>query len=143
MVVVRIDCRVGQGRFCGQCCMATEMVLTVEDVERIRSLGYGLEEFAEVRRGFLRLRNMDGRCVFLDPETRGCRIYGHRPLGCRLYPLIYDVEEDTVALDGFCPRVEEVSVEGSREEALRLFRLFYARAVEAYRLYGSHVMRNV
>ncbi len=143
MVEVRIDCSVGSGRFCGQCCMATEMVLTVEDVERIASLGYRLEDFAEVRRGFLRLRNHDGRCVFLDPETRGCRIYEHRPLGCRLYPLIYDVEEDTVAMDGFCPRVEEAVVLGSREEAVKLFRRFYALAVEAYRRYLSHGMRNV
>ena len=88
---------------CGKCCENTEMPLTRDDVERILSLGYKLEDFAEFRGGFLRLRNVNGRCVFNDPETKLCRIYESRPEGCRLYPLIY-VEGVGVAIDAeVCP----------------------------------------
>lgn len=90
-------------RRCGKCCESTEMPLTKDDVERILALGYRLEEFAEFRGGVLRLKNVDGRCVFNDPETKLCKIYEHRPVGCRLYPLVY-VEGVGVALDvEVCP----------------------------------------
>lgn len=48
-----------------------------------------------------------------------------------------------MAMDGFCPRVEEAVVLGSREVAVGLFRRLYALAVEAYRNYLYHGMRNV
>lgn len=87
---------------CGICCTPTEMELLPEDIERIESLGYRFEEFAEVGQdGIVRLRSVDGRCVFYDPVTRSCRIYEHRPIGCRLYPVIYVNGEVTV--DRLCP----------------------------------------
>lgn len=90
-------------RRCGKCCEDTEMPLTRDDVKRILALGYRLEEFAEFRGGVLRLKNVGGRCVFNDPETKLCKIYEHRPDGCRLYPLVY-VDGLGPALDAeVCP----------------------------------------
>ena len=100
---------------CGICCTPTEMELLPEDIERIESLGYRFEEFAEVRQdGTVRLRNVDGHCVFYDPATRSCRIYEHRPIGCRLYPVVYVDGEVTV--DKLCPTSDTVR----RSELARL-----------------------
>lgn len=73
-----------------------------DDIERIESLGYKRSLFAEKRGSFIRLKNVDGHCIFLDPRTGSCRIYEKRPLGCRIYPLIYD-EELGILLDPECP----------------------------------------
>ena len=110
---------------CAKCCMDTEMILLPEDVSRIESLGYRREEFTVVRNGFLVLRNVDGRCFFLDPRTRKCRIYSHRPVGCRLYPLIY-VEGKGVVPDPECPLSGDVRPE-ELSEARRVFPLILRR----------------
>lgn len=92
---------------CGICCLGTEMELLAEDIERIISLGYRLEEFAVERDGMYRLKNVDGHCVFYDPSTRLCKIYQNRPVGCRLYPLVFDGER--VSVDRTCPTWHTVS----------------------------------
>ncbi len=86
---------------CGICCLGTQMELLVEDINRITGLGYKLEEFAVFDGTYYRLRNVEGHCYFYDPETRKCKIYAHRPRGCRLYPLVYD--GDGVTVDKTCP----------------------------------------
>ncbi|ACB40658.1 YkgJ family cysteine cluster protein [Pyrobaculum neutrophilum] len=101
---------------CGICCIGTEMELLADDIARITSRGYKLEEFAEERDGVYRLKNVDGHCVFYDPSTRSCRIYDIRPVGCRLYPLIYDGEK--VDVDRTCPTWDTVP----QEEIKRLGR---------------------
>ena len=63
------------------------MVLTDSDIRRIVELGYRLEEFAYFDGEFWRLKNVNGKCVFLDKNGL-CRIYKDRPLGCRAYPVI-------------------------------------------------------
>lgn len=63
------------------------MILTKSDIDRITSLGYKLEEFAIFDGKFWRLRNVGGKCYFLDENGR-CKIYDHRPLGCKAYPVI-------------------------------------------------------
>ncbi|HIE23038.1 MAG TPA: YkgJ family cysteine cluster protein [Candidatus Korarchaeota archaeon] len=78
------------------------MILAEEDVKKIVALGYKLEEFSEFRRGYLRLRNRGGRCFFLD-EKGACIIYDRRPLGCRAYPVVYDVEGMKCKVDEDCP----------------------------------------
>ncbi len=78
------------------------MILAEEDVERILSLGYRLEDFSEFRGGYLRLKNVNGRCFFLD-ERGSCRIYEHRPLGCKAYPVVYDVDAKRCKIDDLCP----------------------------------------
>jgi Fe-S-cluster containining protein len=77
------------------------MILFREDIERILSLGYDRNYFVEYRDGFYRLKNPRGRCIFLNDEGR-CTIYQHRPLGCRLYPLVFSNNEEPL-LDPECP----------------------------------------
>jgi len=92
---------------CGICCLGTEMELLPEDVERIEALGYRIEDFAVADGEMLRLKNVDGHCVFYDPATASCKIYENRPVGCRLYPLVYDGRE--VYVDRTCPTWDTVS----------------------------------
>jgi len=77
------------------------MLLLEEDVERIGSLGFKTEYFVVDRDGWLYLRNVNGRCVFNDGKK--CSIYENRPLGCRLYPIVYDEDYGIVTLDDYCP----------------------------------------
>lgn len=45
-------------------------------------------------------------CPFLDPPSNACRIYGLRPLECRLYPFVINrgtAGEVHLALDTQCP----------------------------------------
>ena len=84
------------------------MFLTPIDVNRIVKLGYKLGDFAErVDQGW-RLRNVDGKCFFLDGLK--CKIYRYRPQGCRLYPLVYDRDEHKTTLDDLCPHKEEFMI---------------------------------
>ncbi|KSW12230.1 hypothetical protein CF15_05605 [Pyrodictium occultum] len=125
---LRVDCRLPDGRLCALCCYNTEMPLTKEDIERIASLGYSVESFVEYVDGIPRLRNVDGHCVFLDPSTGRCRIYPYRPMGCRLYPLVY-VPGEGVTVDPECPRAYMIS--GKTVERLAPY---VARLVE--KIYG-------
>ena len=90
---------------CTFCCHETNMPLTLADLERLTALGYRRSEFSEPdeEEGYLRLRNtQDGACFFLSPEGR-CRVQAVKPEGCRLYPFIYDEDEDRTIRDGLCP----------------------------------------
>ncbi|WP_054854224.1 YkgJ family cysteine cluster protein [Vulcanisaeta distributa] len=87
---------------CGKCCLSTQMELLPEDIERIIRLGYGLSDFAVFDGEMWRLRNVDGHCVFLNPQTMECTIYENRPIGCRIYPLVYDDAEGPY-IDKECP----------------------------------------
>ena len=78
------------------------MELTDRDIGRISRLGYNVNYFVEYRNGYKRLKNVDGHCVFLDIKNRRCRIYKYRPIGCRIYPVIYD-EELGFRIDDICP----------------------------------------
>lgn len=88
------------------------MILTRSDLKRIESLGYKREDFSEYREGFIRLRNVDGKCYFLI-EGR-CMIYESRPLGCEAYPVIFNLATRSCELDEDCPAIETVG----REEFL-------------------------
>ncbi len=113
---------------CVKCCLNTEMVLTESDVERLTKKGYAREYYAEYRNGYLRLKNVNGRCVFLR-ENGTCRIYKVRPIGCRLYPVIYDLDEDIVRVDEECPARDTISV----EEFSRAARILLRAASEVVR----------
>ncbi len=91
---------------CGRCCINTEMELLPQDIDRIVSLGYNIEYFTTVRGCIVRLRCIDNHCVFLDPKTNLCKIYEHRPIGCRLYPLQYSDGE--VYVDPECPAADTI-----------------------------------
>jgi len=109
-VHVKVDCKI-DSRYCGKCCYNTEMILFKEDIERITKLGYPKEFFVAKQGNMNVLRNINGHCVFLDPETNKCKIYKHRPIGCRLYPLVYDASRNIVIIDAECPKAKELSRE--------------------------------
>ncbi len=92
---------------CHLCCLDTEMPLTQADVLRLVSHGHELEEFAEFRDGLLRLKNVGGRCVFLNGRGR-CRVYPIRPAGCRAYPVVVEAESGECVLDDLCPAADTV-----------------------------------
>ena len=91
---------------CHRCCEGTEMILLPSDIARIEALGIPLHAFAvRDEHGFYRLKNEGGKCVFIDENGR-CRIYERRPLGCRLYPLVFD-ELEGPTIDWECPLARE------------------------------------
>ena len=83
------------------------MMLTEEDVARIKSLEY--EDFYYEKGGFLYLKNVNGKCVFLD-ENGLCKIYENRPEGCRFYPFLYDPVGKKIVRDEDCPHRYEFSL---------------------------------
>jgi len=88
---------------CGICCLETEMLLSTKDIERLIKKGYNIEFFARYDEdGYIMLRNRNGHCVFYDVKKRKCKIYDNRPLGCRLYPIIFD-ESKGVIVHKLCP----------------------------------------
>jgi Fe-S-cluster containining protein len=92
------------------------MTLTERDVSRLEAAGF--RGFCrEAASGELRLRNRDGRCVLLGGGR--CRAYDARPEGCRLYPLVLDLDDDRVVLHTFCPHRREFRFEPEDERRLR------------------------
>lgn len=101
---------------CGKCCRETEMLLTGRDVRRLAALGYEVEDFCSEKEGRYYLRNVEGCCYFFDRRRNSCRVYPYRPLGCSLYPIVYDLEEGDVAVDRYCP-LAHTTTEREMEEA--------------------------
>ena len=90
---------------CTICCHDTNMPLSLADMERLTSFGHRLADFSELdeEEGYLRLRNTEeGACHFLDEKGR-CSVQHAKPEGCRLYPFIYDEEDDRIVRDYICP----------------------------------------
>ena len=106
-MIDKIDCS-----NCTQvCCEITTYKLTNQDIERIRTAihdsQYCIEDAV--------IHNKDGTiqleqpCLFLD-ASKDCTIYKYRPLGCKIYPIVYF---NGPALDTQCPQwhqVQEVRV---------------------------------
>ncbi len=82
------------------------MPLTDQDIERITLSGK--EDF--FHGDTKQLKNFQGRCVFLT-EMGDCTIYGIRPWGCRLYPLIMALPARIPVLDEECPHHDEFRVD--------------------------------
>lgn len=101
--MTRVNCKINN-EYCGKCCYNTRMPLTQKDINRIEKLGYKKESFIVMEKGIIYLRNKGGKCVFL--KNNKCIIYRHRPLGCKLYPLIYNGEK--IVIDKICPKWKEV-----------------------------------
>lgn len=107
---------------CGKCCRETGMELSSDDVKRLVDAGYRPEDFIVIREGVLRLKNVDGWCYFYSPADKRCRVYRIRPMGCRLYPVVY-VEGEGIMLDELCPMRHTVSKEEFRRKAKALKKL--------------------
>jgi len=116
---------------CRKCCIETEMILLPSDIERIkRFTELDIDRFAIFRDGFYRLRNVDGRCIFLDDN--GCRIYPIKPIGCSIYPLIFNSIHGP-AIDSLCPLAKEF-IYRCRDigEALNLLKDFLRELEDSY-----------
>ncbi len=72
---------------CGARCCAEGIQLTIEDMQRIKALGYSLDDFLEFDEAAqqFRIRGKDGRCFFLGRKLE-CTIRENEPLVCRLLP---------------------------------------------------------
>ena len=117
--VVRRDFRFKCLENCAKCCIENDIPLREEDIERITALGYDEGYFVDYTKMFYRgpkflgyamkKRPFDDACVFLDPETKKCRIYEHRPLACKLYPFVLikhgNKLEVYVKKDSDCPGI--------------------------------------
>ena len=93
---------------CGKCCIETEMLLSSNDIDRIKKnnpIHLKTVNFArKTEEGFNQLVNVKGYCVFFDSATKLCTIYDVRPQGCRFYPLIYDSDKKHCIFDEECPK---------------------------------------
>jgi hypothetical protein len=78
------------------------MLLSTEDIDRLEKKGYSKQFFVQFdKAGYATLRNRQGCCVFYDVEKRRCKVRADRPLGCRIYPVIYD-EAKGIVVDDIC-----------------------------------------
>lgn len=108
---------------CGICCEETEMLLSRADIRLLERAGYDREKFVRFsRQGFAQLRNFRGYCIFYQADEHHCKVYRHRPLGCRIYPVIYS-EEEGIIVDELCPRAETVSKREITRKSAKLRRL--------------------
>jgi Fe-S-cluster containining protein len=103
---------------CVKCCIDTRMPLTRLDIARISRQGYKLKDFVVKRKRERRLKNRNGRCVFLGDN--GCKIYSSRPEGCRLYPLVYNEYNGKGFIHDFCPYGQEFKVSKDDIEKLNV-----------------------
>ncbi len=79
------------------------MMLSAEDIERLKRKGYAEDFFARLdTAGYVTLRNVRGHCVFYDAEKGRCMVYAARPSGCRVYPVVFDEEKGVVADIAVC-----------------------------------------
>lgn len=95
------------------------MPLSNSDIARIRGIGFSEDFFVHERNGARRLRNSSGRCVFHNGEV--CTIYADRPEGCRIYPVVLDVNKRRAVLDSNCPHRERFQI--TSDASRRLIRL--------------------
>ena len=108
------------------CCYDTAMPLLPEEVERIEWVTKKKrEEFTWKDGQVYRLKNTrEGHCVFLDTTSKDgkkrCTIYNYRPVGCSLYPLVYDPDHDRVLVDKYCPLRKTVDLRRYPQEKTRL-----------------------
>jgi len=115
------------------------MLLLEEDIKRISSLGFEIEYFVVDRNGWLYLRNVNGKCVFNDGEK--CLIYENRPLGCRLYPVVYDEDYGIVTLDEYCPHRREFKA-SKADEYKMLFLIKRLKDERRLRIAGKNILKK-
>ncbi|WP_288071963.1 YkgJ family cysteine cluster protein [Pyrococcus sp.] len=120
---------------CGKCCIYNEIPLREKDIQKISSLGYEEEYFVDYTKMFYRgvkflgygmkKRPFDDACVFLDPETKKCNIYQHRPAACRMYPFVLVKHKTELEIhakeDSQCPGINAPDGEDVREIIKKYF----------------------
>jgi Fe-S-cluster containining protein len=98
------------------------MELSFDDIKRLERTGYCQKEFAVMDDGTIRLRNIDGRCCFYSLTDKKCQVYGKRPLGCHLYPVVYLANEGAI-VDELCPMGHTISDQELRKKGKILDKL--------------------
>jgi hypothetical protein len=99
------------------------MLLSSADVERLERVGYDRQKFVRSdKHGYVRLKNRRGFCVFYDVEKCRCKIYKHRPLGCRIYPVIYS-EQEGIMVDDLCPTKNTISESELKKKGKKVMEL--------------------
>lgn len=79
---------------CGDCCTGAPGYVWVDDEEIAALAEVMAMEVVDFERRFVRtvdggkslVEHADGDCVFLDPQSRRCRVYAVRPVQCRSWP---------------------------------------------------------
>ena len=94
------------------------MMLSLNDIKRIEKLGYKKDEFVVKKDGFYQLKNKNHRCVFHNGTS--CIIYPNRPIGCQLYPVIYDMDNKKAVLDTDCPYSSLFKITDEKQKKLLL-----------------------
>ncbi len=97
---------------CGDCCTGSPGAVWVTDEELTAIANHLGKTSGEVR--LLYTKQMSGRwslrdypngdCVFLDPHSRGCRVYSARPIQCRTWPFWPSNIESTDSWKRTCDR---------------------------------------
>jgi Fe-S-cluster containining protein len=107
------------------------MLLSTADIERLERKGYSKEFFVQFdRAGYAKLRNQQGCCVFYDIEKRRCKVRADRPLGCRIYPVIYD-EARGIVVDDICHAKDRVSEKQKAKRGRKVLKLLEKIDAEA------------
>lgn len=101
---------------CSQCCHDIEMILTDDDMRRLRAATGRSDLWFQAEDGFMQLRTRDGPpargspggrpCVLLGDDGL-CTVWADRPEGCRLYPAVWDDAARSASLDAdYCPHTD-------------------------------------
>jgi len=98
------------------------MLLSTEDIERLEEKGYRKDFFVQFDEGYPKLLNLQNHCVFYDVENQQCTVYDSRPLGCRLYPVIYD-DQKGIIVDKICRAKGKVEEEQIARRGLKVLKL--------------------
>ncbi len=96
--------------------MGTEMTLSIADIERLEGLGHS-DFYFTAYDGYAQMKNVDEHCFFLKDGM--CSVYKDRPDGCKLYPLVLDMDNDAVVTDDFCPYRHEFEYTEEMKQKLR------------------------
>ena len=86
---------------CGNCCRFKVTPLKRSDVKRLEDAG--LRYFYETR-GELRLKRVNGRCIFLKDDR--CTVHESRPQVCRDFPFFVEWGLGYAQRVSFCPAME-------------------------------------
>jgi len=107
------------------------MLLSNADIERLERKGYSREFFTRFdSEGYAKLRNQQECCVFYDVEKRQCKVRADRPLGCRIYPVIYD-EEKGIIVDDICHAQDTVTEKQKAKKGRKVLKLLEKIDAEA------------
>jgi len=84
------------------------MELSIDDIKKLETKGFPLEDFTIMNDNVTQLRNVNGYCYFYNSSDNKCKIYEDRPVGCTTYPVVYLLNEGPI-VDELCPMGHTIS----------------------------------